>query len=78
MLDMEARRILASFFIIALLLSGYTGGYIANACPILALEDEQFVMADRYRFGEPVARRVFWPANQIDRRVRPDLWTFSW
>ena len=31
-------------------------------------------MNDSYRFGHKYARWVYWPANQVDRRVRPDTW----
>jgi hypothetical protein len=31
-------------------------------------------MEEDYRFGGDLARFALWPANQIDRRVRPDMW----
>lgn len=30
-----------------------------------------------YRFGDPYSRRIFWPLEQIDRRLRPDAWPDS-
>jgi hypothetical protein len=31
-----------------------------------------------YRYGGRVAEFVFWPLEQVDRRVRPDAWEFEW
>lgn len=35
-----------------------------------------FVRYDvRYRYGDTAVKWVFWPAHQLDRQVRPGLWT---
>ncbi len=28
----------------------------------------------QYRIADDVCRRLFWPAHQVDRRMRPDYW----
>jgi hypothetical protein len=30
---------------------------------------------ERYRWGGQAAERIFWPLEQLDRRVRPGAWT---
>jgi hypothetical protein len=59
----------------------YMGAYLAAvARPIeIATESGSGVgvseMKADYRFGGPISRWIFWPANQVDRRIRHDLWT---
>jgi hypothetical protein len=33
-----------------------------------------FTAVATYGFGGEIASRAFWPAHQVDRRIRPDYW----
>jgi hypothetical protein len=71
--------------VVALLLAvaGYVASYLALVEPApnyytirtgysaMLVEDG---VDDSYRFAHSYLRWVYWPANQIDRRLRPDTW----
>jgi hypothetical protein len=54
--------------VIVLLVVGYVGTYLANVTP------GDFVTISNYRFGEGWSERFYWPAEHIDRRLRPRAW----
>ncbi|WP_254513825.1 hypothetical protein [Anatilimnocola floriformis] len=31
-------------------------------------------MTSRYRYGEPITKKIYWPLEQIDRALRPKVW----
>jgi hypothetical protein len=73
---------LSAGLIVAILLAAYSGGYLATVQPtpvvatatagILIFETE-----DHYRGCDPIARWVFWPANQLDRKIWPETWALK-
>lgn len=38
----------------------------------------EVVYFQRYRFGGSFAQRLFWPLEQIDRRLQPERWDLPW
>ena len=71
------------FAIVLLLLPVlYVGSYLALVTPDLrAVEDTSAAPKNRwrivfthYRFGRPWSERIYWPLEQIDRKVRPKVW----
>ncbi|WP_425617886.1 hypothetical protein NA78x_001576 [Anatilimnocola sp. NA78] len=57
----------------------YVGSYLALVLKPSMHKRETF-LSDlfpghfRYRFGGRIATKVFWPLEQIDRKVRPEAW----
>ena len=73
------KNALATLLVIAVLLAVYSGTYLAAVQPeqvvVVAVHCYgQFKVEDYYRFGGDLARWVFWPANQVDRRLRRSTW----
>ena len=63
---------------LALLLLAYVGGYLGLSDPrpggISLGGSNETWMSPNYRVGGDAAERVFWPLEQIDRRMRPSFW----
>lgn len=65
--------------VVLLLLMLYVGSYLALVVPrgsfALVIEpDGQYWETRNYRCGESVSKSVFWPLEQIDRKLRPGEW----
>ena len=63
---------------LALLLVAYVGGYLGLSNPSRAGVGRgggyTSWVEPNYRVGGDAAERVFWPLEQLDRRMRPDFW----
>lgn len=70
-----AAPILAAILLLLPLL--YVGSYFALVKPGEHLGWGSALYAP-YRCGGDVAVRLFWPLEQIDRRVRPGAWEVQW
>jgi hypothetical protein len=71
---------LAGFGVLTLL-GLYVGAYFALVTPNgvvfdPAFPNEKVVVPDAYQSAW--MGPFFWPINQIDRRLRPHLWTHGW
>jgi hypothetical protein len=71
---------LRTFFALNVLISVYFASYVALVQRVNYV-DRGFsgivvsgYRAPGYRFCEPIARIVFWPAAWLDRQLRPDYW----
>lgn len=73
--DMDDKRTLAISVSLAVLLALYAGAYVATVRPFVTIDAGIFTVEPEYRFGKSFAPWVFWPAHQVDRRLRPDTWT---
>lgn len=71
------------FIALALSLTVYLGGYLATVKPAYSLEPRLQEHPNGrptrtyyfgYRSGGTWAWRLFWPLEQIDRRLRPKAW----
>ena len=67
---------------VLLLLCGYVGSYLtlivrSNNPTVVELHTMNFHAAE-YRVGGRAAEIFYWPANQIDRRVRSRLWRIDY
>jgi hypothetical protein len=77
----RAPVILASVVLLLPLL--YVGSYFALVVPsgrtvsVVRGTRQQWEFS-HYRFGRLTPARVYWPLEQIDRKVRPRAWEFSW
>jgi hypothetical protein len=80
---MKARQSSASLItaIVLLLLPVlYVGSYLALVQPTTIQLSVSFtpqpiqMRVARYRLGDSVSERIFWPLEQIDRKVRPGAW----
>lgn len=58
----------------------YVGSYLALVEPPLATTsyNTRAFGASPYRNGKQWSERVFWPLEQIDRRLRPGAWESPW
>jgi hypothetical protein len=53
----------------------YVGSYLAVVVPSpFPVKSKYFPPEYSYRCGGEWAYRIFWPLEQIDRRVRPGAW----
>jgi hypothetical protein len=76
----NAAPIIAAVLLLLPLL--YVGSYLALVVPIGLFVDysndpfafEPELSYDRYRYGAARVAIVFWPLEQIDRRIRPEQW----
>jgi hypothetical protein len=63
---------------LAIMLVLYVGSYLALVWPDrlrYALLDSRWEVFPRYRYGtESWAGMVYWPLEQIDRKIRPEQW----
>lgn len=66
-----------------IVLFAYTGLYallVGQRTPCKAafriLEPRQVELIDTYYPVDELGRIVFWPANQLDRSIRPETWTY--
>lgn len=67
----------AIFLSVFLLLGGgYVGSYLALVSPMSAMISSQ-IDAPPYRWGGRTAARIFWPLEQMDRRIRHQYWEFG-
>jgi len=71
---------LRTLFALNVLVAMYFASYVALVQPNTYV-DESFLgmvasgyRAPGYRFCEPIARIVFWPAAWLDQQLRPDYW----
>jgi hypothetical protein len=59
----------------------YVGSYLAIVVPggrwVEDRTDVSGIREQKYRFGDKIAEAVFWPLEQIDRKMRPDAWESS-
>jgi len=65
----------------------YVGSYLALVTPgkvrftkavnVGASTYQGGVFYETYRYGGTWAERVFWPLEQIDRKVRPEAWEWG-
>ena len=64
--------------VLAIVLALYLGSYLALVWPDrlrYALLDGRWEVFPKYRYGtESWAGRVYWPLEQIDRKMRPEQW----
>ena len=66
---MKETRTSGVWIVVALLLAlpmAYVGSYLLLVMP--------FNGSAYYRFGGPVVTHIFWPLEQVDRKVRPGRW----
>ena len=57
----------------------YVGAYVAIVKPTGQLRGDPFFDAGHdYRWGGKTAAAVFWPIEQVDRRLRPGTWEPEW
>jgi hypothetical protein len=69
---------LAACLTVGLLLAAYFGVYLATVESKLSYDRHgDLVMIASYKFREPVAKWLFWPAHQLDRRVRTKEWEIA-
>ena len=65
--------------IVLFLLALYVGSYFALVVP-KGIYTSQFIgggsilLVDHYRWQNQWCERIFWPLEQIDRKVRPGAW----
>ena len=56
----------------------YAFSYLANVMPKTTATQVDFLTTYRihaeYRVGGPIAHCLFWPALQLDRKLRPGRW----
>jgi hypothetical protein len=72
----EAATIVVVMLLLAAMVSSYGIGYWFSVEQVFTSEfHAQAIPSDRWG-GEP-AVPFFWPAHQIDRRLRPNLWDES-
>jgi hypothetical protein len=85
---MKKTRVSTLLIALVLLLHAYVGSYLALVVPggmpfangfeIVTDDDDQrfdrFAYPMHYRCCESQAATLFWPLEQIDRRLRPDTW----
>lgn len=50
----------------------YAGSYLALVRP-----EGSVLFVYPYQYGEAWSARIFWPLEQIDRKVRPGAWGFG-
>jgi hypothetical protein len=70
---MEERRSMLVPVVAAVLLAlmlVYLGGYLVLVNPQLAQRGVKYP----YRFGREYSTAIFWPLEQLDRRIRPNAW----
>jgi hypothetical protein len=76
----ESRAPLIVVIVLLLLPVLYVGTYFALVVPGSALipvtgsSGESGFLVRHYRWGGDSAERVFWPLEQIDRKLRPKAW----
>jgi hypothetical protein len=75
MRDMEEKRSNLMPLMVALLLLTLPILYLGT---YLALIDPGFGKVHPYRLGSGYSSAVFWPLEQLDRRIRPDAWRNPW
>jgi hypothetical protein len=54
----------------------YGGAYLA----LMQADDTgagRYMPMLKYRFGGEWSKRIFAPAHEVDRRIRPELWRFE-
>jgi hypothetical protein len=71
------KKNLAPFIAVVLLLLPvlYVGSYLAMVSPKPLLNGPyDYAGFCHYRVGNNWAKRLFWPLEQIDRKVRPEAW----
>ena len=79
---MEEKRSSAFLMVLAIILLPlvlYVGSYLALVTPggtpfVIAPKGPPVTAWANYRAYPDVSAVVFWPLEQIDRRVRPDAW----
>lgn len=66
---------------LALLMMLYCGSYFALVQPFsrvvsnpLAMDAGTMLAAEHYRIPGPYCAQLYWPLEQIDRRLRPEFW----
>jgi len=61
---------------VLLLLPGlYAGSYLALVSPMtIRVNAGGIIESVNYRAGGSAAKVIYWPLEQIDRRLRPDAW----
>ena len=85
---MNWRAPLTVAILMLLLPLAYFGSYLALVVPthvrvdrIVCNTPTEFlteVNYERYRFGGKYSERVFWPLEQLDRRIRQETWNPTW
>ena len=70
---------LRTLLLLQALIAGYFASYVALMQPTIYVVDGSIFGSSGYRapgfrFGEPVARVIFWPAAWLDQELRPDYW----
>lgn len=63
----------------------YVGSYLALVVPggiiVRSIQHGQsieFATGEHYRWKPSLAKPVFWPLEQLDRRLRPGAWNNPW
>lgn len=75
----DSANTLALGVLLTLAIAAYVGGYVVLVNPdrdaIAATPGTVLVLkSPDYLLGGNVAACVFWPLEQLDRRLRPDTW----
>ena len=60
--------------IIAAILLLYVSAYLANRMPPSRVDPHFY---GPYRFGGEYAEIIFWPLAQIDKTLRPGMWSWD-
>ena len=86
-MNRESRAPVIVAIVLLLLPVLYAGSYLAVVVPDGVTEyvgpfppgDTFYFMPSgkHYRFVNGVSRRVFWPLEQIDRKLRPEVWALE-
>jgi hypothetical protein len=69
----ESHSPLIVAIVLSLLPVLYVGSYLALVKPG-GMHLPGFVFT-HYRYGHRISERAFWPLEQIDRKVRPSVWS---
>lgn len=74
----SATPLFAALAILVLVIALYAGSYLAmlnGSVTIIAPESpDTLQIAPAYRFGGRWADVIFFPAHEVDRRIRPHRW----
>jgi hypothetical protein len=80
----HVNKVLAAFAVVAAILLLYACAYLALVVPVLdeidpsrMMQPQTWAAREAYRFGGEWSERFFWPANEIDRKLRPKTWEFD-
>jgi hypothetical protein len=80
----HANKVLEALAVLAAMPLLYVAMYLALVVPIQYEIDPPRTMQpriwealDTYRFGGEWSEWFFWPANEMDRRLRPKTWEFD-